>query len=205
MSTTRGVLGGALAGLAAATGSTGFLMTRGRLHLDVGWGRSTHALGPLSLHVAAARSLVFEQISAPYLGRIPAALQGKLSVLERGDNLVVAEHHTHLPIMDAITVETVTFEPPERIRFRLLRGPVPSVTEEFVFDEEESGTLFTYRGELSADLWAIGRLYGAKLVKPFWESTVRASMEHAKAGAEQRAAAHRRRGLRGSAESPPDG
>ncbi len=178
----------------AATGLAGmFLISRGRIHLDLGWGRSLHPLGPFAVQINAPRDLVFEQISSPYLGRMPAALRSKLKVLEKGSNLVVAEHRTKLPLMDAVTVEAVQFHPPGRISFRLLRGPVPHVSEEFLLEETGSGTALSYRGELGADLWVLGRLYGGSIVCPSWESAVAHSMEEIKKGAERRAAARWRR------------
>jgi hypothetical protein len=159
----------------------------------VGWGRSLHALGPRNVLIDAPRDLVFEQIAAPYLGRTPAPLRGKLGVLEQGTDMAVAEHRTKLPWMDALTVEAVRFEPPARVTFRLLRGPVPHVLEEFTLEEQEAGTLLRYRGELGADLWLLGRVWGGKVVRPVWERTVAASLEQIKQGAEQRAGARRRR------------
>lgn len=181
------------ASAAGAALGAGFLASRGRLHLDVGWGRSLHALGPISVLIDAPGDLVFEQIAGPYLGRTPAPLRGKLEVLEQGTDMAVAAHRTKLPWMDAFTVEAVRFEPPARITFRLLRGPVPHVVEEFALEEQASGTLLRYRGELGADLWLLGRIYGGRVVRPVWERTVAASLDQIKAGAEQRAAAHRRR------------
>lgn len=180
--------------VAAAGGLAGiFLVSRGRIHVDLGYGRSLHPLGPLKVEIDAPRDLVFEQISSPYLGRTPAALRSKVEVLERGTGLAVAKHRTKLPLMDAVTVEAVVFEPPNRISFRLLQGPVPHVSEEFVLEQIRSGTLLTYRGELGADLWLVGRFYGGSIVRPAWERTVAASLEEIKNGAEQRARARRRR------------
>ena len=185
-------LGGALAtGASALTGM--FLVSRGRIYLDLGWGRSLHALGPITVEINAPRNLVFEQISSPYLGQTPAGLRSKLRVLERASDLAVAEHRTKLPLMDAVTVEAVHFEPPGRISFRLLQGPVPHVSEEFLLEEVGSGTALSYQGELGADLWLLGRIYGGSIVRPAWERTVAASLDDIRKGAEQRAAARRRR------------
>ena len=54
----------------------------------------------------------------------------------------------------AQTVETVRFTPPERIDFRLVRGPVPHVVEAFVLTEQAGGasTQLAYHGEIGADL-----------------------------------------------------
>ena len=187
--------GGAAVGAAGLLGTAGaaFLLSRGRLHLDVGWGRSVHPLGPIVLSIDAPRELVFEHLAAPYLGRIPSGLRRKLAIVEREGNLVVAEHRTPLPLMDAITVEAVRFEPPARVSFRLLRGPVPQVTEEFLLEEAGAGTRFTYRGELGADLWLLGRWYGGRVVRPAWEAVVRRTLDETKAAVEEHAARRRRR------------
>lgn len=186
-----GLVAGA-AGLAAAAGAA-FLVSRGRIHMDLGWGRTVHPLGPITVDIDAPREVVFEQISSPYLGRTPRSLATKLRVLERAEDLVVAEHRTPVAWMDAITVEAVHFEPPSLITFRLLQGPVPHVTEEFLLEESGSSTTLTYRGQMGADLWLIGSLYASKLVKPIWEGTVADTLEQIKQGAEKRAEARRRR------------
>jgi hypothetical protein len=104
---------------------------------------------------------VFRVIAGPYLGSTPRALADKLEVTERGTDMVLVAHHT--PIrwgLKATTLETVHFDPPESIHFRLVRGPVPYVVEDFVLHESEGITLLQYRGELGADLWAVGRWWG---------------------------------------------
>jgi hypothetical protein len=57
-------------------------------------------------------------------------LADKVRVLERGSDLVLAAHLTPLGGrlgLVAQTVETVRFTRPERVDFRLVRGPVPHV------------------------------------------------------------------------------
>ena len=109
------------------------LVVRGSLALDLGVGRRYRPLGPLRFAIAAPREVVFDVVSSPYLGRTPRALRAKLDVLERGDDLVLAAHYTHVYGLEATTVETVRFEPPERVHFRLVRGPVPHVVEHSSF------------------------------------------------------------------------
>jgi hypothetical protein len=85
-------------------------------------------------------------------------------------------------------VETVRFTRPERVDFRLVRGPVPHVVEAFVLTEQPTGgTLLVYQGEIGADLWAVGQRWCA-LVAGRWEQTVAASLAAVKAEAERRAA-----------------
>ena len=63
-----GVLGVLLVGGLAG----GFLLlAMGRLHLDLGWGRSFHELGPIEVRIGAPRDLLFEMIREPYLGHTP--------------------------------------------------------------------------------------------------------------------------------------
>lgn len=186
---------GLVLAVAALVGGIAFffwLLLRGALTVDLGWGRSIHPLGPLEIRITAPRELVFEQISSPYLGRTPRELRTKLEVLERGGGMAVAAHHTKLRGFTATTVESVTFEPPERIGFRLLRGPVPYVVESFVLREVPGGTELSYQGELGADLWFLGRLSG-RLAAKIWVRTVAASMETIRTGAEERAARGSRR------------
>ena len=180
---------GWLAGGVVAAGTGLYVGTvTGRLTVDLGWGRTRRPLGPLTVTIAAPRELVFDVIAAPYLGRTPTAMAGKLRVLERGADMVLAEHYT--PVgrgLVATTVETVRFTRPERVDFRLLRGPVPYVAEEFVLQEQAGATTLHYRGELAADLWAVGRWWG-DVVGRRWDATVAASLASIRGEAERRAA-----------------
>jgi hypothetical protein len=172
--------------LAGATG--GFLLAvRGALTLDVGIGRRVRPLGPIRVTIAAPRETVFDVISAPYLHRTPRAMQAKLDVVERGSDMVLAAHFTPLGWgVTATTLETVRFERPERVAFRLLRGPVPHVVETYELRETDAGTELEYRGELGTDLWGLGRWWGAVVAGP-WERTVEESLAGVRAEAERRA------------------
>ena len=170
-----------------AAGAGAYLATvRGSLTLDLGVGRRTRPLGPQRVRIAAPRELVFEIVESPYR-RTPRAMAHKLEVLERGADLVLAAHHTPLGSgLTATTVEAVRFEPPGLISFRLVRGPVPHVTETFELEETAEGTELVYSGELGTDLWALGAAWGA-LVARSWEQTVERSLAGVKDEAERRA------------------
>lgn len=178
--------------LAAAGGIAGlgyYLIVTGKVTVDTGWGRRTRALGPFGVEVAAPAGTVFDVIAGPYLGRTPRAMAGKLRVLERGSDMVLAEHYTpvHGGRLTAATLETVTFDRPHRVGFRLVRGPVPAITEEFVLSEHDGTTTLSYSGELGTDLAAAGRWW-ADRVAAAWEAAVRASFASIRAEAERRAA-----------------
>jgi hypothetical protein len=177
--------GCALAG-AAATGAYIGVVT-GRLTLDLGIGRRTRPLGPIHLEIAAPRETVFAVAAAPYADRQPRALREKVEILERAGQMVLAAHRTPVGSgLTAVTVETVTLDPPNRMGFRLLRGPVPQVVETFAFDETADGTRFTYSGGLGTDLWRLGQAWG-DLVARNWVHAVRDSMAAIKTESERRA------------------
>lgn len=182
---------GALAAATVAGGSlaAGYLgLVTGALPLDVGVGRRTRPLGPQTIDIDAPREVVFDVIAQPYLGRATRAMREKALVLERGSDIVLAAHRT--PVaggrLTATTVETVRFTRPERVDFRLVRGPVPAVTESFTLTERGSGTRLVYEGELATDLWRAGQWWGS-LVGRRWEATVAASLTAVRQEAERRA------------------
>ena len=171
---------------AGALGGLWALIVRGALTLDLGIGRTLRPLGPIVVRIAAPREVVFEVVSGPYLRRTPRALGKKLKVLERGQDLVLAAHFTEIGPLVTTTVETVRFERPSSVHFRLVRGPVPHVVEQFLLHETAEGTELEYRGELGADLWALGRLWGYGVARR-WEAAVRDSLASVKHEAERRA------------------
>ena len=162
------------------------LLASGQLTLDTGVGRTLRPLGPITVVMAAPRERVFDVIAAPYLGRTPRALADEIEVLERGSDMVLAAHRT--PVGAGIvttTVETVRFDRPEVIDFRLVRGPVPHVVERFTLHSEQDATRLEYTGELGADFWALGRWWGDQVATK-WEATVRASLDRIRTEVERR-------------------
>jgi hypothetical protein len=181
-------------------------LVTGACPLDLGIGRRLRPLGPQLVDMAAPREVVFDVIAQPYQGRAPRALADKLRVLERGNDMVLAAHFTPLGGrlgLVAQTVETVRFTRPERVDFRLVRGPVPHVVEAFVLTEQTggAGTQLAYHGEIGADLWRVGQRW-CELVARRWEQTVAASLAAVKAEAERRAGSVVGRG-RSSPDQPP--
>jgi hypothetical protein len=101
--------------------------------------------------------------------------------------MVLAAHFTPVKCGVTTTLETVRFERPERIDFRVVRSPVPHVVESFVLEIAEGGTRLTWEGELGTDFWILGSWWG-NLVARSWEKAVRTSLEAVVAEAERRAA-----------------
>ncbi|MGH3444968.1 MAG: SRPBCC family protein [Nocardioidaceae bacterium] len=187
MTALRTALGlGATAGLGCGALYLG--LVTGAVPLDLGVGRRMRPLGPQVVDIDASRERVFALVAAPYAERPSRAMAQQVRVLERGSDLVLAAHYT--PIrgrLRATTVETVRFDAPGRVDFRLVRGPVPHVTESFVLTEHPDrpgSTRLTYTGELGTDLWGLGERWG-DLVAPAWERTVAHSLDAVRAEAER--------------------
>jgi hypothetical protein len=176
--------------VAAGTGLYVGLVT-GSLTLDIGVGRSTRPLGPIELEIAAPRQVVYDVAAAPYTERQTRAMREKVQILERGEGMVVAAHLTPLSRvvgwqLMAKTVEAVIFDPPGQMGFRLLRGPVPDVSESFTFTQTAPATTkLRYDGQLGTDFWDLGARWGAVVART-WEDTVRRSLAQIKVEAERR-------------------
>ncbi len=181
------LLGSALSALLAL----GFVLTStGRLTLDTGWGRRVRALGPQVVHVDAPRETVFDLAVVPYLAaNPPRELREKVEVLERGTDMAIAAHRTRTGLFTTVTVESVSLARPERIEFRLLRGPVPFVAERFLLRDVDGGasTELEYSGELGTDFWLLGDLWG-RVVAGYWERAVADALASLKSSAERVAA-----------------
>jgi hypothetical protein len=174
------------AGLVGTATAAYLGLVTGRVTLDLGVGRRSRPLGPLTIDVAAPRDVVYAVAAAPYAERRPRALSEKVDIWDRSENVVLAAHRT--PVgrgLTAVTVEMVTFDPPRRIGFRLLRGPVPHVAERFEFELSPTGTQLVYTGELGTDLWRLGERWG-DVVAGAWVRTVRASLDSIRVEAERR-------------------
>lgn len=154
---------------------------------DASAGRFQQPLGPITVEIPAPPQVVFDVIAAPYLGKTPRAMSDKLRVLDRGSNLVVADHYT--PILRGkfivTTRETVYFESPTRVKFRLLSGPVATVDEEYLLDATDSGAKFTYQGTLTSNLPILGAWW-ARTNARAWTAVVRTSIEEIAAEATRR-------------------
>src|SRR5258706_13953675 len=143
----------AAAATGAAVGLGYYLVVTGKLTLDTGLGRRVRPLGPFGVDIAAPAETVFDVIAAPYLGRTPRAMSGKLMVLERGADMVLAEHYTpvHGGRLTAATPETVSFDRPRRVWFPLVRRPLAGVTKGVTLTPSDGKNKLGYSRDLCTD------------------------------------------------------
>ncbi len=153
-------------------------------------GRRLQPLGPLLQPIRAPQEVVFDVIAGPYLDKTPRALADKLHVWERGSDIVLAAHFTQVKCGITTTLETVRFQRPDRVDFRLVRGPVPHLTESFLLTPNGGATELRWQGELGTDLWAIGEWWGERVARA-WTRAVQLSLRDLAAEAERRAHAGR--------------
>jgi hypothetical protein len=100
--------------------------------------------------------------------------------------MVLAAHRTTVGGRTvASTIETVRFDRPETVAFRLVRGPVPHVVEQFTLHNDAGATRLDYRGELGTDFWQLGRWWGSQVAGK-WEATVWGSLVRVRDEAERK-------------------
>jgi hypothetical protein len=130
-----------------------------------------------SLEVAAPQRLVFEVVSSA----------GKV-VEKRSDTEKVVEFSIELGDRTIVTRELITLEPPERISYRWLEGPLPHVEEEIeVRATGEKRAEMVYRGEYATGKGLRSCIAGYLWVKRVFDRLVTDHLEEAKRISEERA------------------
>jgi hypothetical protein len=144
------------------------------------------ALKRHKIDVAAPRELVFEVIASA--GRsVGETYEGKLVEFEtRWRGRVIK------------TVELVMLDPPARIGYRWVEGPLDRVEEEILLDAPTPGkTVMTYAGRLGTEAGLKGWLRTMLFVRPIFNSLIRSHLLEGKTLAEKRSRrsrVHRRSG-----------
>lgn len=129
-----------------------------------------------SVDVAAPPELVFEVVASA----------GKtVGKTERGS---LVEFETTWREKVIKTIEEIELDPPRRIGYRWIEGPLDDVVEEIRFEPAGSdGTAMTYSGSLGAPPGLIGWLRTFLLVRPIFNRLVREHLFEGKRIAETRA------------------
>ena len=145
-------------------------------------------LTPQALYIDAHPGIVWEILRSVGKGKLPGSRNRARLIEDHGDTLLV-EFTSVDGAKERITVEEVTFYPPDRVTYAHLGGPLRSAFEEFLVQPTENGgTTLRYSGHFKAKLPLIGPLY----VKPIFDRLVLEHIEELKRAAETRAARSRK-------------
>ena len=127
-----------------------------------------------SVHVAAPRGLVFEVVSSA----------GKKTD-QQDDEVVEFESRWAGHVFK--TLERVTLEPPDRIIYRWLTGPVLGVEEEIRFEDLDGQTTrMSYRGSFRPPANLLGWVRAVTVIRPIFNKLVVAHLDQGKRLAEAR-------------------
>lgn len=139
--------------------------------------------------IKAPRELVFQMMSSIGSGRIKGDNNESSKVLCRDGNHLIAQFRTKAGPLWYTTIEEIDFEPPERITFKHLSGPLHYAWEEFVYNDVDGDTEVIHNGEF---IWhpfpVIGKLAGLMYTRPAFERVIDKHMKVIKDAAEERAA-----------------
>ena len=103
-------------------------------------------LSSYSVRIIAPRKLVFQLMSSFGMGGDMGASGESSRVVHRDGDRLVAEFRSPAGWLTVSTLEEVVLEPPDRIRFRHLRGPLQSAREEFVLKSVGGEKELTHHG-----------------------------------------------------------
>lgn len=146
--------------------------------------RRGHELLPtLDLEIAARPELVYQMIAA--VGQGPDAAHARLIERPAADRAIV-EFTTRVLGRTVRTVEEVGFHPPGRITYRLLKGPLPLVEEEFLIEPAGEKTRLRYHGTFTPHQPWWRAAFDRLVVPRIYRKAVWASMKQVKLAAEER-------------------
>ena len=147
-----------------------------------------------SVHIRADRRLAFEVVSA--FGAASGEGSGSRVLETEADGRLLVEFHTPTPTLTGghrtyRTVERVTLQPPERIDFDGVSGPLPLLRDRFTFTAVDGCTEFAYESTFGLKGWAFGWLLARLYVRPLLGRFMREHVAELRHTVEARAARSR--------------
>ena len=131
--------------------------------------------------------MVFQKVSSFGMGRLKDDDEPSRVISKDGNRLVV-EFKSKVGLFTYTTLEEIILEPPERITFRHIEGPLHYAWERFTFTDVDGDTELTHEGEF---IWSrmpiIGWFGGMVYTRPVFERTVKKHMEQIRLTCEARA------------------
>jgi hypothetical protein len=145
-------------------------IARGRITMELGWGRSRVSLRDRRVEIAAPPVLVLELLRQAAMGEVPGiSKRERTEVIEADGDLIVNESLNDSRFGMVRAREAVRFHPDGRVTYRHLAGPLPGTEEAFEVSPADGGSVLTYRGSIPVDFWALGRLVARLLILPEYE------------------------------------
>ena len=139
--------------------------------------------------IKAPRDMVYQKMSSFGSGRLQGDNNESSRVISRDGDTIVAEFKTRVGPLTYTTVEEVVLEPPDRISFTHLKGPLHYAWEQFEFRDVDGDMELVHRGEF---VWhwlpVFGWLWGWMYVKPLFERLIVKHMRQVRVSCEARAA-----------------
>ena len=140
-----------------------------------------------TVHVHADPRLAFEVLTA-----FDAGAGSPHVIDERPDGSRLVEFHVRARglfgrVASYTTQEVVTVEPPERIHFTGVKGPLPLLRDTFTLEREGNCTNFSYQSTFGVRGWWPGWVIGRIYVKPVMERFIRTHLAEVKETIEARA------------------
>ncbi len=145
------------------------------------------------VRIKAPRELIYQMMSSFGRGRLQGDNNESSEVLSRDGDTLVVKFRTKAGLISYDTVEEISLEPPGRITFKHLSGPLHYAWEEFVFEEVgEFETDLVHDGEF---IWKripfFGWFGGMIYTRPAFERVLTKHMAQIKESSEARAARSR--------------
>lgn len=145
-------------------------IARGRITMELGWGRSWMSLRERQVPIAAPPEVLIHLLRQAARGEVPGiSKRDRTAVLEESGDLVVNESLNDSRFGLVRAREAVRFHPDGRVTYRHLAGPLPGTEETFKVRASNGGAELLYRGRIPVDFWALGRLVARSLILPEYE------------------------------------
>ncbi|MGH2654102.1 MAG: hypothetical protein ACRDHV_07105 [Actinomycetota bacterium] len=145
-------------------------IARGRITMELGWGRSWLPLRERRVPIEAPPEIVIGVLREAARGTIPGiTARERTVVLEESGDLVVNESVNDSRFGGVRAREAVRFDPHGRVTYRHLSGPLPGTEERFDVRNTDLGSELAYQGRIAVDFWGLGRVVARVLILPEYE------------------------------------
>ncbi|HEX6206770.1 MAG TPA: hypothetical protein VF058_00270 [Actinomycetota bacterium] len=145
-------------------------IARGRIAMELGWGRSRMSLRDRRVEIAAPPDVVLHLLRQAAAGEVPGVTEReRTEVIDADGDLIVNESLNDSRFGMVRAREAVRFHPDGRVTYRHLAGPLPGTEEAFEVKSADGGSVLTYHGGIPVDFWALGRLVARFLILPEYE------------------------------------